>query len=377
MKSKYFTTIITFFFFLASFSQQKDTIYGKVKKIREKVEFLTLKENPQLLYYDDYGHSGFMGPESTISRFKSIWYSTEFCYYINYERHFNYKGNILEEIWFTKKDSFLKSYKYKYDKKERLVIKIDSISGKVYTDNHYYENDKHENIISQNSDFNYFTHKYKRYNNEGKLVRLKSYDEYGTIDEYIYKYSAKGKLLYRIYKNPNSWRKTGKRSWSYGVQDSIGSIYKDLVNEYDKSNRLIKSQQFDLYEDDETHKEPKLTRNTIYKYNNDNLTQLMSNFSNGKPNYINYVYDNHNNLIEKYCCSKKITNSDVIEKYVYKNDKIVKLEYTEESFQTKETKTYKVSYKYKYDNKGNWREILKKVNGKELYKWVREIEYYE
>lgn len=377
MKSKYFITIVLFFFYLTSSSQHKDTIYGKVKTIREKVEFLSQKENPQILYYHDYGHSGFMGPESTISRFKRIWFSTQFCYYINYERHFNIKGKVIEDIWFTKNDSFMTSFKYKYDKKERLVKKTDSLDGLVYTDTHYYENDNHENIISQNSDLDYFNHKYKRYTKDKKLIRLKSFDDYGAIDEYIYKYNSEGKLLYRIYKNPNSWRKSEERSWSYGVQDSIGSIYKDLVNEYDNSNRLIKSQQFDLSEDDETHKEPKLTKSTVYKYNNDNLKQIISSYSNGKPTYTNYVYDNKNRLLEKYCCSEKKSDSKRIEKYVYNNDEIISLEYREKSFPTKEMKTYKVGYDYKYDNKGNWKEILKKVNGIELYRWIRKIEYYE
>jgi|SRR5690554_860747 len=377
MKSKYHITVVLFFFLLTSFSQQKDTIYGKVKKIREKVEFLTQKENPQLVYYDDYGHSGFMGPEPTISRFKSFWYSTESCYYINYERHFNDQGEIIEDIWLTKKDSFMNSYKYKYDKKERLIRKIDSMDGLVYTDTHFYENDRHENIIRQNSDFDYFNHEYKRYNKEGKLVRLKSYDERGTIDEYIYKYNSKGKLLYRTYKNPNSWWKSGERSWSYGPHDSIGNIYKDLVNEYDSSNRLIKSQQFDLYEDDETYKRPKLTRNTIYKYDKENLSQLISSFSSGTPTYTHFVYDNQSRLIEKYCCSENKSDAQRIEKYVYKKNEIESLKYTKVLFPSKEPTTFKVKFKYKYDEKGNWSEILKIVNGIELYKWIREMDYYE
>ena len=81
----------------------KDTIFGNVKEIREKVIFLTEVENPQLLYYDDYGHSGFMGPESTISRFKDTWYTSNLSYYINYERNFDTKGNIISDKWFGKK----------------------------------------------------------------------------------------------------------------------------------------------------------------------------------------------------------------------------------------------------------------------------------
>ena len=75
--------ILSVSFLLLSFSygQQKDTIYGKVKSIREKVIFLTERDNPKLNEIDnDYGHSGFIGPESRISQFKDIWYSTNFCY---------------------------------------------------------------------------------------------------------------------------------------------------------------------------------------------------------------------------------------------------------------------------------------------------------
>ena len=62
MKEKLLYTLIIIFGINTLRSQYlpKDTLYGKVKEIREKVIFLTEIENPQLLYYDDYGHSGFM-----------------------------------------------------------------------------------------------------------------------------------------------------------------------------------------------------------------------------------------------------------------------------------------------------------------------------
>jgi hypothetical protein len=59
--------LIFIFLFVTSIAKSqtfpKDSLYGNVKRIREKVIFLTEIENLQLLYYDDYGHSGFMGPE--------------------------------------------------------------------------------------------------------------------------------------------------------------------------------------------------------------------------------------------------------------------------------------------------------------------------
>jgi hypothetical protein len=367
--------------FSLSYSQQKDTIYGKVKSIREKVIFLTQRENPKLFEIDgDYGHSGFMGPESTISRFKSIWYSTNFCYYINYEREFNDSGLLIKDIWYDKKDSLENYYRYEYDKKDRLVRKIDSLYDLVYIDTHYYERDRHETIISQNSDLDFYNYRYMRYDENGKLIRQKSIDEYGTIDEYIFKYNDSGKLLYRVYKNPNSWKQKSERTWSYGPQDSIGNVYKDLINKYDDLNRLTQRQRFDLYEDDENHKDPKLVENVFYEYDKNNnliLTKRINGYIKVKPTFNHSEYDKKNRLIKRYCCSEKESDAKRIEKYDYKGDEITSLEYTEESWPSKEMKTYQVDFEYKYDDKGNWNEIIKKVDGKELYKWTRQIEYYK
>lgn len=52
--------------FLSAQEIPKDTIFGKIKRVREKVVFLTEKENHQLFYYDDYGHSGFMGHKERL-----------------------------------------------------------------------------------------------------------------------------------------------------------------------------------------------------------------------------------------------------------------------------------------------------------------------
>ncbi len=363
--------------FSFSFGQQKDTIYGKVKSIREKVIFLTQRENPRLFEIDgDYGHSGFMGPESTISRFKNIWYSTNFCYYINYERRFDDNGLLIEDIWYDKKDSLENYYRYEYDKKDRLVRKIDSIYDLVYIDTHYYERDRHETIISQNSDLDFYNYRYKRYDENGNLIRQKSIDEYGTIDEYIYKYNENNKLLHRIYKNPNSYRKVEERSWSWGVQDTIGHIYKDLVNKYDESNMLIERKQYGLNSNGD-HKGTKLGEHTIFKHKNDNLIQEIRGFSSDRPYYTNYEYDKENRLTKKYYFTEKESNTRRIEKYDYKDDKIRFLEYTEEDWTSKELRTYKIEFNYKYDDKGNWNEIVKKVDGKKLYKWIRQIEYYK
>ncbi|MDO9260792.1 MAG: hypothetical protein Q7U08_02465 [Flavobacteriaceae bacterium] len=376
MTKKNILTIFLLFSFSILFSQQNDTIYGKVKKIREKVIFLTQKENPQLLYNDDYGHSGFMGPESTISKFHNTWYTSDLCYYINYERDFDEKGRIVKDIWYTKKDSFMDSFKYKYNKKDRLVRKIDSSKYAVTTETHYYNNYEDENIIYENIEYGFFSHIYKKYK-DGKVIHSKKYNEDGTVDEYIYHYNNKEKLSYRIYKNPNKWKKISERSWSYGVQDSVGTIYKDLINEYDDNNRIIKTQTYDLYEDDDNHENPVLTDQTIYKYKGDKISTINKFYSSGKSTFYNFIYDKENRLIEKYCCDENISNAIIIEKYNYKGNKIISLDYSEESFPTNEIKNHKIKFEYINDDYGNWVEMIKKVNGVDLYKWIRKIEYYQ
>lgn len=347
----------------------KDTIFGNVKKIREKVIFLTEVENPQLLYYDDYGHSGFMGPESTISRFKDTWYTSNLSYYINYERNFDTKGNIISDKWFGKKNNFLNSYKKIYDSKNRILKEVDSTNYSVYTTNYYYTDYGDLNIIRQNSRNDYFRHTYKKYDKD-QLTTLKEFEEDGTVDEYKYFYDKDGNLSFSIYKNPNSWKNVGERSWSYGVQDSVLTVYKDIVNEYDTKNRLVKQQKFDLYEDDEEHRNPLLTNQIDFVYVGNNLVLRKRRFRTGMESFDHYKYNKLNQISARYCCDKNIDNAMIVEEYKFDKGFIKKLKYTEEK------KVYNVSFRYKFDSRNNWVEIIKTVDGKDLFKWVRQIEYY-
>ncbi len=373
--------LIFIFLFVTSIAKSqtfpKDSLYGNVKRIREKVIFLTEIENLQLLYYDDYGHSGFMGPESTISRFHDTWYSSNFCYYLNYERFFNPNRKIIKEYWYGKRDDFMNSYRYVYDKKERLISTIDSSEYSIDTRNHYFEeygDYVDENIIYENLELNIFSHNYKKYKN-GKVIRTKNFDDNGTISENINHYNEFGKLDYIIYKNPNTWKKLEGNSHSYGVQDSIGVTYKNLINEYDIRNRLVKTRTFDL-DSDKYSNDVIESGQTINIYEGDNLITRFTSNKNDYQTYYNFRYNKSNQLIAKYCCEKDITNAKIIQKYKYKTDIISDLTYEEESFETKKMVKYNISYSYKYDDNKNWTEIIKTVDGVKLYKWIREIEYY-
>lgn len=347
----------------------KDTIYGNVKKIREKVIFLTEIENPQLLYYDDYGHSGFMGPESTISRFRNTWFTSNLCYYINYERTFNTNNKVIRDVWFGKQDNFINSYIKKYDKENRILKEIDSTRYSLYTTTYYYSNYGDVNILRQNSENHFFSHKYQKFENK-KLKIEKVFDDNGTVYEHKYFYNDDKKLKYRIYKNPNSWKDEGEGTWSYGIQDSILTVYKDIVNEYDAKKRLIKQQEFDLYQDNINHKNPLLTNQTEFIYAEDKLILRKRKYRTGLESYDHYKYDKTNQINTRYCCDKNIENAMIIEKFKFDKGIITNLKYTEEK------KEYNISFRYKFDNNNNWIEIIKNVNGKDLFKWIRQIEYF-
>lgn len=380
MKEKTTTLILLFFvipFLVKSQNLPKDTIYGKIKRIREKVIFLTEIENPQLLYNSDYGHEGFMGSESTISRFYDIWFSTYFCYYINFERFYTPNRKIKKENWYSKNDSFMLSYSYVYDKKDRVISKIDSSANSIETENHYFEeygDYVDENIIHENLRRNLFSHDYIKYKN-GKIITKKNYNYNGSVKEYRYHYNKNGTLDYRVYKNPSTWKKLEGNSYSYGVQDSIGITYKDLIYEYDTKNQLTKTRLFDLDSDRHINEVIQI-KQTLNIYEGDNLITKYTSNNYRSENYFNFSYNNSKQLVAKYCCGNDISNATVIEKYNYKNNMISQLTYEEEDFETKKMKKYIVSYSYKYDQYKNWIEIIKTVDGKDLYKWKREIEYY-
>jgi hypothetical protein len=378
MKKQFAILTLTIFSFVG-FSQglPKDTIIGKVKRIREKVIFLTEMQNPQLLYYNDYGHSGFMGPESTMAIFYNTWYESQLCYYLNYERLFDQHGRIVKDNWFGKEDDFLKAFLYRYNEKGKIMTKIDSTEYSLHTEIHYYEEyDEivNETILSQDEDHDYFHHTFKKYKS-GKLVRTKTIDEYGTINEFINGYNEKGKLSYRVRKSPDSWRKLETGGGSFGVQDSTGVVYKNLKNEYDANGNLVTSINFDLDDDNYSNEVIEVSRTTNI-YENNRLIKSTKKNKQGNSYSFNYRYDKMGRLIAKYCCSENVMDAKRSQNYVYTNNLITKLDYSEVGFEDEKLKKYKILYTYKFDNLGNWNEIVKSVDGIKRYKWTREIEYY-
>ena len=106
-----------------SYSQPKDTIYGKIKSIREQLLFLDENRQNRKLFSTegDYGHNGFLSEEYTKSRFNIWWYQTYWVHYINYYKEFDINNKLLKVIWYYKDQTILNSCENEYDEEGKLV----------------------------------------------------------------------------------------------------------------------------------------------------------------------------------------------------------------------------------------------------------------
>lgn len=351
-----------------------DSIYGNIKRVREKVFDISDKDNPKQIEIDEYSDSMVLIPNDLNLNIYDILFSGSNIGYENYERIYNENGDILKNTWFVKKDEFYESTTYKYDKKNRVIRKIDSTNNYVSIKNHYYEDfDEftNENIISLSFDSNYFNHTIKQHK-DNKVIRIKHIDEFGNITEYINNYTLNGKLKSTTTKEPETWRKNEEGDWSYGVHDSIPNVFKSRINEYDEKNRILKSFEYN-YSIKNNYKAPILLHQVLYNYEN-NKTTVKEIYESGMISSKSYIYDNQNRIIKYYCCSDTISGSNIIREYSYKNGKIVSGKLITKD--NGKIEIQKIDFKYKYDDKNNWIEIIKLVDGKERFKRIREIEYY-
>lgn len=351
-----------------------DSIYGKIKRVREKTFDITDINNPKQLEIEEYSGSEILIPNTLNLTIYDISFSGSNIGYENYERIYNENGDILKHTWFVKKDEFYKSTTYKYDDKNRVIRKIDSTNNYVSIDKHYYEDfDEftNENIISLSFESDYFNHTIKQYK-DNKIIRVKLIDEFGNMTEYINNYNPNGKLKSTTLKKPETWRKNEEGDWSYGIHDSIPNVYKNKINEYDDKNRILKSLEYD-YSIKNNYTEPILLHQVLYNYEK-NKTTVKTIYESGMISSNSYIYDKQNRIIKYYCCSNAISDSYLIREYSYKNGKIVSCKLTTKD--NGKIEIQKIEFKYKYDDKNNWIEIIKLVDGREHFKRTREIEYY-
>lgn len=355
----------------------KDTLYGNPKYVREYVVFLTEIQNPQLLYNSDYGHEGFLGNIFTKKKFKDIWFNFDFVYYINYEQYYKkYKNELfVKENWFYKDNSFLSGFSERYDRRNRLILKInDSINEKHSRKTEFFYrlfNPKRiEQITSPISKhqkrIEYYFKKHKKskvsvfVNNKKILDSLFLFDEKNNLKEVDVLHKSKWKLI----KNNNLCF----------CPDSLGVMEIVHKNFYDNRHNLIVKENYKLVENNINF----IMSKDEFAYNEKN--QIISEkryYRERKDNSDEFELKNNSEVVYEYTNEKlhkknHFFNGKLISgaEYFYEGDNIVKVNFFENN------KTSSVNFRYKFDRYKNWIEIVKSVNGKDLYIWKRDIQYY-
>ena len=397
MKSNSLKIIAFILFYNISFSQPKDTIYGKIKSIREQLIFLDENRQNRKLFSTegDYGHNGFLSEEYTKSRFNIWWYQTYWVHYINYYKEFDNNNKLLKVVWYYKDQSILSSCENKYDINGKIINKELNSYKLSKTINQYDENnnlilskniDSDKNYSIKKSDFNkknqiireeYFNSEYPKekriteYNYDllGNLIELKKFDEYGEDYGTKFEYDIKNRKTKIINHSPFIWVKTKTGSRQKRIKNGNNQISREF--KYDEKDRIIETKSYnpnfndgniaELYRKEVTIYENDLIKN-IYSYDNkDSLTY-----------YKTLEYDNLNRKTKEYSILPRYPDNNITLEYLYNETEYpIKLLYLEKGITTQ------VDFEYVFDENKNWIEQTKSVNGKKLYVWKRELKYFD
>ena len=384
----------------------KDTVFGKVKSVKEEIVFLDKnKQNYRIFNTDgDYGHSGFISNEATKDRFYSNWYHSSFVHYLNYYKEFNIKGKALNEIWYYKNGDTLSRYEYTYNEKDKL-IQIKEFDG--FDKNEFsvlnYTFDDYSNLLKSKLRYysdepNYYTLEYFMYDKEKRLIETNSINSDAIKSGFKFEYDYLGRKLKKIRKDYYEYNYFDDGSSSYGPVNYSNDKLSELYI-YDDKNKLKEIlHYYNIYKNEN---EVNLISKTKNYYNENGLLsrKITTNEKDTLNSLIEYKYDKRNRLIEENYIHKRFIenkedmifdkkNINIKEiklpkfefvvsrklKYKYDKENIVELIVTE-IFD--KPITTKCSFEYKFDDKNNWIEQSKYINGKKIYVWKRKIIYYE
>jgi hypothetical protein len=358
----------------------KDSILGKPKYVKESVIFLNDSGPFTFMKGDDeYGHATIMEPGILRERMRDTWFETDFCRYINNETYYDKNRNITKQTWYYKSGKIVDDYDYIYDNLDRLVLeKSKGYSEKTYR--YFYE--------GNNKTVKFREIYYKR-KDEPIMKFINNFETVKPLFTVKFDTITRTDSIFAI--TNEIWKKVDKGYTQ--VKDSI--YYKKLnrVKVYDNQYKVIEDKFF-KYESDFQNRKVYLDRHLKYEYDNFGNVIKETSFSDG--NLYSYIISGNGKIIKE----EKKDNAGKILYTVYTYSKDQKLErrimyyndkvWYDTSFEYKSNYITKVLYldkdgkkepsiitfKYTFDKQKNWTEIIKNVNGKDLYKWIRKIEYY-
>lgn len=360
--------------FSFSYGQQKDTIYGQVKSVREQLNFIDKNQQNMKLFSDegDYGHHGFSNPKFTKSRFHNCWYNTPFVHYSNYYKELNKKGKTTYEVWFYKNGDTVSFFNYKYDKNDNLIQIKETYEKEDYTVRNFNYNKKNKlasTVYYVSDDPNLYSYSEFIYDESDNLIQSKDFDEDGESFGTKYSYYPNGKIKEVFSHSPYKIKKENNKKVSF--KDGIGSDKLNRKYFYNERGDIIETNSFkdEFYSNDK----PYIQGRALKEYENGLLIKEMTlNRANKTERFTLYSYNEKNQITKEAKVIPEYPDNNLIYEYSYdKNGNQIKLIYIEKN------NPVTVEFEYEFDSQKNWTKQIKSVNGKTLFVWTREIEYYD
>ena len=352
--------LLTLLFPLMLFSQAMphDTIYGKVKSVREKMVFIDSLRQTYKLWSEegDYGHHGFMNRKAALSRNYDFWYTLPFVHYVNYDRVYDTLGRITKETWYYKNNEIVTSYQFRYNKNNNLVEQKETDSeGELDQIKRWGFDYSNKHISTVNIYFgSYIAHWFEGY----------TYDSIGNLTEKV-RFSDDERQSTTTHEYQNGKK---VRTYILAPASTNSQLYRTrkpalrFEYQYDEKGNVteLKDHSKAVFEKEGS---PPYIRKWRYDANNNLLENTQQDYAR------KYKYNSKNQLTEEvFISGEKVLNT---RKFFYKDERLSKLIFEEDG------NKYNVTFDYKLDSKSNWIEQSKSVNGKKLYVRRREIKYWE
>ncbi|MGR7813402.1 hypothetical protein [Lacinutrix undariae] len=360
--------------FSFSYGQQKDTIYGQVKSVREQLNFLDEDQQNMKLFSDegDYGHHGFSSPKFTKSRFHNWWYNTPWVHYSNYYKELNKNGKPTYEIWFYKNGDTVAYFNYKYDKNNNLIQEKEHYDRNDYTVRNYKYNKNNKlksTIYYASDDPNLYSYSEFIYDENDNLIQSQDFNNDGETYGTKYTHYPNGKIKEVISYSP--FKIIVKNNKRILFKDGRGYNKLDRKFIYNENGDIIEIQAYDGEFYSETV--PKIKRKTLKEYNSGFLVKETTLNRAGKiEKYTSYSHNEQKQKTnEKHIVPEYPENNLSYEYFYDENSNIKKLIYTDKN------NPISVEFEYEFDHQNNWTKQIKSVNGKKLFIWTRKIEYYK
>lgn len=380
---------LLFLFFLTTFFHSqviKDSILGNPKSVKESVVFLNDSGPYTFMRGDDeYGHATIMKPKNLRESMRNSWFQTYFCRYINNETYYDINRNITREIWYYRSGEIVGEYINTYDHLNRLTAQNTKNKYSEKNSRYFYDGNRKKVKFSESY--------YKRQDEPGEKI-INNWESFNPL--FITKFDTLSKTDSIFAVTNDIWKAVGNGGYSRG-KDSIYHKKLSRVKIYDSQYRVVEEKFFE-HENDLQNKKIYLTGHFKYEYDefgniikrtsikdgkfysyiilgNGKMIKEEKNGDSEKNSYTIYVYTKDQKLEKETSYYQDRLSYE--RKFEYKGNYITRLIYLDKpALDDKIIEPVIINFRYKFDKQNNWTEIIKNVSGKDLYKWIRKIEYY-